>query len=830
MLHLDGAVGQQGDLLLEGVLVLQLLLVVLRGLRILVLTGLSLIGIVGGLLVGGLGLGGLRLLLRLLLEALVGLLEEGDVVVERLEVDRAVELQVAVVLDRVAQRGAVVQFRASQPGVGGAVGGIGAQPVEERQLVEGQLIGRGERLLIVERRAPVADALLHGVLPGCVTVGIEVFVDGRVGLLYLSMSGTLEVHVEILGEVPSEREVAVPDELLAEGQRQVGILGILEVALLQLVVGARDVGVERDALRQVVESEHFGQRHPLRLALRVLEGLPGLVDGRVGIVERASPLVFVLIDGGLARSVAMRMAVAEREVGGVVRHRVTLVLDAHAGVGEREVARDVLGDGYRLDAVALALAAGRLEGVVELHIRVEGIVAWADGLLRVGIVERRRHLSLIGEELTQLEGGSDAVGLLGIGGALHDGLLESAEAVGDVAARHVDAAHVAQLHVHSSAGRPSALVVGLAQTELVDPHLARLGRGAEVAHTDDERLDLTQRGIAQDGDAVVGLVGVVVAEELRVAGGTLGAGFVAGLLQGGEHLEVDVEHILGRPYEDAVGGHVPVVVAGRRELQGDEILVVVALVVGSQAHKHGQLVVFELGAVGHEIVGVDKHLQVLVLAQVEVGVLVDGLRLVLREVLHGEAEGLLVLLSELLLVGILHAADARRQDVGHRLALGVLLHVDGTHLHRSCLSTRTGLQVLLVLSPLTLHQVETAEAEGDGLLEARQEHTHEADGGEVADAAHLLLPLRQRYAILIPAHGLGLAVAQLGAVVAVVHDVGVVALLPVVVGLQLVVADGYAVLIVALILVEGVVLVDVLDVRTGLIRGVVRLGLVVGRG
>ena len=100
----------------------------------------------------------------------------------------------------------------------------------------------------------MADALLHGVLPGCVAVGIEVFVDGRVGLLYLSMSGTLEVHVEILGEVPSEREVAVPDELLAEGQRQVGILGILEVALLQLVIGARNVGVERDALRQVVES------------------------------------------------------------------------------------------------------------------------------------------------------------------------------------------------------------------------------------------------------------------------------------------------------------------------------------------------------------------------------------------------------------------------------------------------------------------------------------------------------------------------------------------------------------------------------------------------
>ena len=53
------------------------------------------------------------------------------------------------------------------------------------------------------------------------------------------------------------------------------------------------------------------------------------------------------------------------------------------------------------------------------------------------------------------------------------------------------------------------------------------------------------------------------------------------------------------------------------------------------------------------------------------------------------------------------------------------------------------------------------------------------------------------------------------------------ALLPVVVGLQLFVADGHAVLVESLVLVEGVVLVDVLYVGSCLVAGVVGLGLVV---
>ena len=56
-----------------------------------------------------------------------------------------------------------------------------------------------------------------------------------------------------------------------------------------------------------------------------------------------------------------------------------------------------------------------------------------------------------------------------------------------------------------------------------------------------------------------------------------------------------------------------------------------------------------------------------------------------------------------------------------------------------------------------------------------------------------------------------------------VHDVRVLALNTSVIGLQLVVADVNAVLVVTLILVQRVVLADVLNIRASLITGVVRL-------
>ena len=144
------------------------------------------------------------LLVWSLFEAFVYFLQEGAVVIERLHVQRAIDGQVAVVLDGVTQRGAIVKCRTTYPRVAGIVVGIGIQPVKDGQFVEGQLVGGLERLLVVEGRAQVLDALLHRVLPRCVAFWIEVFIDRRIGLLNLCMGSRLEVHVERLRQIPAQ--------------------------------------------------------------------------------------------------------------------------------------------------------------------------------------------------------------------------------------------------------------------------------------------------------------------------------------------------------------------------------------------------------------------------------------------------------------------------------------------------------------------------------------------------------------------------------------------------------------------------------------------------
>ena len=484
-------------------------------------------------------------------------------VVECLQIERAVDVQVAAVRDGVSQRRAVLERCTTQPRVGGIVRSIALHPVEDGQLVDGQLIAGGERLTVVQRSAQVLDAVPDGVFPCRIAVGIEVFVDGGVGLFHLGMSGRLEIHVQVLGDVPTQLEVAVEKELLVELQRQVGILSVLQVALLMLRIVAGQLAAKGNGLRQIVEADGLGEVEPLRLALQVLEGFPRLVDRRISIVQCAAPLVVGVPHGGTARGLAVRVAVAEGEVGRVVGHGMPFALDSHPCVGHREVARDVLRHGNALDGVALV--ARIIQRIGETHIRVERIVSRTDHLLRVRVVDRHRDLGLLGEELAQLHVGCDGIGLLRIGAALHDTLFQSTEAVGHIAARQVHRTEVGQLDVHGTRGRPSTVVVGLAQSQLVDPHLTRLQSGTQVAHTDDHGLHLAERRIAHDTDAVVRLVGVVVGVQLREARLRL----VSLSLQVREDVQIDVEHVLLRPDNRPVARRVPSIVAGRRQLQGN---------------------------------------------------------------------------------------------------------------------------------------------------------------------------------------------------------------------------------------------------------------------
>ena len=469
------------------------------------------------------------------------------------------------------------------------------------------------------------------------------------------------------------------------------------------------------------------------------------------------------------------------------------------------------------------LRASCFESVIELHVGVKRIILWRCLLLSHRVVERCRHLRLVGEELAELYVCRNGVVGVVVGRTLCHALLQSAEACRAVFALHVDGAEVRELQVERALCSPTARVVEFLQSEFVHPDLTTLHLARVVAHTDDHCLHLAQRRITHHRDAVLRLVGVVRRVESVERSLSVRLRLVAFLLQASELRESYVEHVLLGPYGASIGSRETSVLAWLGQLQRYLVLVEVALVVGTETYEHRQLSVLKVSLVGLESIGVHEHLQAFVLSEVERCVLVHRLRLACAERGYAHRECLLVVLNELWLRGVLSALDARRQDIVDGLLVVVLLDIHGTH-HEFARRRSRVVEVLLVDAPLATHEVERTEAQHDRMLEAGEEHTHEAHGCEVVDCAELLLILAQRDAELVPVDGLCLVVAQLVGVLALVHDV-------VLAHLEVFGADRHTILEELLVLVERVVLVDVLHVGCRLVRCVVALGarVVVGR-
>ena len=162
-------------------------------------------------------------------------------VVERLHGELAVDVDRALGADGVAQRVAVGVVGAALPGVVARIGAVGRDPVEDGDAVDGKLVGERHLLAVGQGAAELAQGDLDAVLPALVVVGIEVGVDGfdLLGALNLGLSGALEGEVECLEDVPLEGERAVPQEGGGEGDGDAGgVLQVVEVALLQLPIGA----------------------------------------------------------------------------------------------------------------------------------------------------------------------------------------------------------------------------------------------------------------------------------------------------------------------------------------------------------------------------------------------------------------------------------------------------------------------------------------------------------------------------------------------------------------------------------------------------------------
>ena len=253
-----------------------------------------------------------------------------------------------------------------------------------------------------------------------------------------------------------------------------------------------------------------------------------------------------------------------------------------------------------------------------------------------------------------------------------------------------------------------------------------------------------------------------------------------------------------------------------RELQGNLVFVVVRLIVATQTHEDSQLVVSEASDVLLEGMAMHEHLNMLVLAQVERGILINGLRLSVAQIANHHRQCLFVALNELWLRRVGIATDARRQYIVDRGHVVVFLDVHSADGHLTRLRTAV-VETLLIDAPVATHKEQRTETHHHGMLETSEEHTHEAYRREVVDGANALLVVVERDAELIPCDATVLAVTQGLRVLTLVDDV--VATYDEVFGTY-----RHLVLIVLLVLVQRVVLVDVLHVGQRLVAGVVTLG------
>ncbi len=263
--------------------------------------------------------------------------------------------------------------------------------------------------------------------------------------------------------------------------------------------------------------------------------------------------------------------------------------------------------------------------------------------------------------------------------------------------------------------------------------------------------------------------------------------------------------------------------AGGGHRQWNLVFVIVVLHVGAEAHKHRHVAVLQITEVVDKGLVVDEHLQALVGAQVEACVAIHAAGVAGLQALHLHLHRLLVELRDLRLARVDDAAHARRQHVVHRLAARVLLDVHRVDVDGAVgRSVAAQVQVIVVVAPLAAHQLEGGEAQVGGLLEAGHEHAHEANGGEVVDRAHLFLIVAQGNVELIPRDLLLLAVAG-------GHLGGLLVDYVVFAHLEVGRANRHAILEIALILVERVVLVDVFHIGHAARRLVEAVCGVVGR-
>ena len=338
-------------------------------------------------------------------ETFFGIGQELPLLVEGVEVQTTIDVHSSLGAGGVTQEGTVFEFCTTCPVIVGGIGAISGDPVKNRDLVDWHLVGTIEGAAIGQRTSEGGEAALHGVFPHRILVWIEVLVDNHMWLFNLCMGGGVPRHLECLEDVPLDRQITVPQDLVGEDDRHLG--ACIDVTFLELIITAGEVGVERDALWQPLQVLCLDDVEPFGLALQVLEGFQRLVLGGIVIAKVEAPVLIVLVDGGLTCLIALAVTVAEREVGRVPWHGLT-ALHVRFPVTEREVL--VLHNRFReiAEGVTCCLVLTLVKGILQQHVGVKRIILGRQLLPGVGVIEGEVHLPLFREELAQFQLRGDA--------------------------------------------------------------------------------------------------------------------------------------------------------------------------------------------------------------------------------------------------------------------------------------------------------------------------------------------------------------------------------------------------------------------------------------
>ena len=204
----------------------------------------------------------------------------------------------------------------------------------------------------------------------------------------------------------------------------------------------------------------------------------------------------------------------------------------------------------------------------------------------------------------------------------------------------------------------------------------------------------------------------------------------------------------------------------------------------------------------------DKHLQALVGTQVQISVTIHATGIPGIKIINRELHGLLVKLRDLRLAAIDDTRHARRQYIIDRLTRGVLLDIHRVDTDAAISRLLpTHVEVILVVAPFSTHELQRSEPQVGCRFETGHEHAHETDGGEVLNTSHLFLVICQRNSELVPCGLLRFTIT----------GVNIGHLLVSHIFRHTPLQRGFVkintILEIAFILVEGIILVDILDIR-----------------